>query len=67
MNELLEALRFQGVRTGLKVNIKKTKLLRLGISKDEKVMLSKDKIDQVDSFTYLGSTICKDGGCSEDL
>ena len=32
-----------------------TKSLRIGISEDEKVMLGNEKIDQVDSFTYLGS------------
>ena len=29
-------------------------------------MLGNEKIDQVDSFTYLGSIISKDGGSSED-
>ena len=35
MNELLDVLRVQGARIGLKVNVKKTKSLRLGISEDE--------------------------------
>ena len=30
-------------------------------------MLGNEKIDQVDSFTYLGSIINKDGGSSEDV
>ena len=30
-------------------------------------MLGNEKIDQDDSFTYLGSIIRKDGGCSEDV
>ena len=30
-------------------------------------MLGNEKIDQVDSFTHLGSIISKDGGWSEDL
>ena len=51
----------------MKINVKKTKSLRLGISEDEKVMLGNEKIDQVDSFTYLDSIISKDGGCSEDV
>ena len=37
MNELLEFLRVQGVRIGLKINVKKNNSLRLGISEDEKV------------------------------
>ena len=67
MNELLEVFRVQGARIGLKINVKKTKSLRLGISEDEKVTLSNKKIDQVGSFTYLGSIISKDGGSSEDV
>jgi hypothetical protein len=35
MNDLLEVLRVQGTRIGLKINDKKTKSLRLGISEDE--------------------------------
>ena len=46
---------------------KYTKSLKLGISKGEEVMLDNEKIDQVDSFTYLGSIISKGGGYSEDV
>jgi hypothetical protein len=51
----------------LKIKIKKTKSLKLGISEGEKLMMGNEKINQVDSFTYLGSIINKDGGCSEDV
>ena len=64
MNEFLEVLR---VQVGLKINVKKTNSLRLGISEDEKVTLGNEKIDQVGSFTYFGSIISKDGGSSEDV
>ena len=60
-------MRVQGARIGLKINVKKTKSQRLGISEDEKVKLGNEKIDQVDSFTYLGSIISKDGWSSEDV
>ena len=43
MNELLEVLQVQGARIGLKINVKKTKSLRLGISEDEKVTLCYEK------------------------
>ena len=61
MIKLLEVLRVQGARIGLKINSKRTKSLRLRISKDEKVTVGKEKMGQVDSFTYLGSIISKDG------
>ena len=67
MNEFLEVLRVQGAKIGLKINVKKTKSLRIGISEDEQVTLGNEKIDQVGSFSYLGSIISKDGGSSEDV
>ena len=39
IDELLGVLRCQGARIGLKINVKKTKALRLGISEDEKLRL----------------------------
>ena len=65
MNEILEILRIQGAKIGLKINVRKTKSLWYGIREDEKVMLGNEKIDQVDSFTYLGSIISKNDGSSE--
>ena len=41
--------------------------LSLGISEDEQVTLGNEKIEQVGSFSYLGSIISKDGGSSEDV
>ena len=69
MNEFFEVLQVQGARIGLKINVKKTKSLRLGISEDAKVTLGNDyeKIDPVGSFTYLGSIINNDDGSSEDV
>ena len=67
MKELAKFLRVQGARIGLKINVKKTKSLRLGKSEDEKVKLGNEKIDHVDSFTYLDSIISKDGWSSEDV
>ena len=67
INEFLELLRVQGAKIGLQINFKKTNLLRLGINEDEQVTLGNEKIDQVGSFTHLGSIINKDGGSSEDI
>ena len=60
-------MRVQGARIGLKINVKKTKSLRLGMSECEKVTLGNEKNDQVGSFTYLSSIVSKDGGSSEDV
>ena len=45
MNDILEVLRAQGARIGLKINVKKTKSIRLGISEDEKMAVGNKKID----------------------
>ena len=63
----LEILWIQGARIGLKRNVKKTKSLRLVISEDEKLSLGNEKIDQMESFTYLGNIISNDGGSSKDV
>ena len=57
MNEFLEVSRVLGARIGLKISVKKTKSLRLGISEDEKATLVEKiepavhLIDQVNSFS----------------
>ena len=43
------------------------RILRLGISEDKRMTFGNEKIDQVGSFTYLGSIISKDGGSSKDV
>ena len=65
--ELLEILRDQGARLGLKINVKRTKSRRLGISEIEKLTSDNEKIYQVGSFTYISSIISKHGGSSEDI
>ena len=67
IDELLNVLCVQGARICLVIDVKKTKSLRLGISEDENVTLGNEKINEVDSFTYLGSIISRDGGCSDDF
>ena len=51
----------------MKIDDKKTKSLELGIGEGEEVWLGNEKIDPVDSYTYLGSFINKKGGYSEDV
>ena len=50
MPEFLEFLRAQGVWIGFKIDVKKNKSLRLGITNIEEVILGNEEIDQVDSF-----------------
>ena len=66
-NEFLKVLQVQGAWIGLKINVKKTKSIKLGISEDKQRTLGNQKIYQVGSFTYLGTIISKDGESSEDV
>jgi len=67
MSELLVVLRVQSSTIDLKINVNNTKPQRLGRREDKKRTLGSKNINQVDSFTYLGSIISKDNGCSEDV
>jgi hypothetical protein len=44
------------VQIGLKINVKKNKLLRLGLSESEKMMLGNKKIVHLYSFAFLAKT-----------
>ena len=47
-------LRAPSTNIGLKINVKNTKSLRVGIREGEEVILGNKKIGQVDSLIYLG-------------
>ena len=65
-NEFSQVLLVHGARTGLKINVKKTKSLILGISKGEEVTLDNEKIDLVEVFTQV-ALLVQTVGCSEDI
>jgi len=54
-------------QTGLKIHGGKTKILRLNNRTDEPITLADSPLEEVDSFTYLGSVINKKGGADEDI
>ena len=54
-------------RVGLKINEKKTKILRLNIRQMEPVTLEGKDIEDVDEFTYLGAVVSKEGGGGKDM
>ena len=53
--------------TGLIINIKKTKALRINTSKTDPFTLRGERIKDVESFTYLGGVVAKDGGFAQDV
>lgn len=54
-------------KVGLKINVKKTKLMRIGTNNTTPLLLNGSRIEDVDSFCYLGSSLTKDGGSGKDI
>ena len=49
------------------MNSKKTKLMTVNIKKKVTITVRNEPIEEVESFTYLGSNMSKDGGSEEDI
>ena len=54
-------------KTGLKVNVEKTKIMKLQTNQQMPVTLGEHKLEIVESFTYLGSLVTATGGADEDV
>ena len=50
----------------LLLNMKKTKIMTIAPGLNE-FTLGTEKVEVADSFTFLGSTIDRKGGCSDDI
>lgn len=67
MEQKLRQLVKYGEQVGLKVNVAKTKLMRINVSRPCSFEVGGEPIQEVDSFCYLGSYLTKDGGASTDV
>ena len=56
-----------GKGTGLKINTKKTKLMRINANNKNAVVIDGQEVDDVDCFDYLGARITKHGGAEDDI
>lgn len=54
-------------KTGLKINISKTKSMRIKTTQETPITIDGETIEEVNQFTYLGSIISKTGGTDEDI
>ena len=54
-------------KLGLKINTDKTKTIRINSNASEQIMINNFGIEDVTSFTYLGSVINITGGTDEDV
>lgn len=52
---------------GLNINLKKTKIMRINARNKNSVQVNGEPLEDVDTFTYLGSIITTSGGTDEDI
>ena len=52
---------------GLKINQKKTKVMKLYGKSSKQIEIERNPIEEVDTFTYLGATVNNSGGGEEDI
>ena len=55
------------LQTGLEINTQKTKSMRVNTATNTLIQFAEQDIEDVESFTYLGSLISKTGGTEEDI
>jgi len=67
MQQKLQKLSDLAQEVGLKINIKKTKSLRLNTSIRTPLRINQETIEEVEKFTYLGCTVARTGGTEEDI
>ena len=67
MAHKLTRLSDEAEKIGLKINIQKTKEMRMRIQDDRELRLKNTVIEQVQEFTYLGSIIDETGGTEADV
>ena len=54
-------------KAGLKININKTKSMRLNAKIERPIKIDGQELEEVEEFTYLGSKVTKEVGASEDI
>ena len=67
MKEKLLKLDEEARKTGLKINVKKTKSLRLNHTIEATFTIQQDTIEEVQDFSYLGSAVSTEGGTDQDI
>ncbi|GFR91008.1 hypothetical protein ElyMa_000833400 [Elysia marginata] len=65
MQEKITTLNTTSKSLGLKINKNKTKILRLKTNNNRLFTMEDEELENVASFTYLGSTINKERGVEE--
>jgi hypothetical protein len=67
MKDKIIRLQQEAKLAGLNINVNKTKEMRINTQIEEKLSITNKEIEQVESFTYLGSIVTQDGGTDQDI
>ena len=57
----------EAVRVGLKINAKKSKVMRINARNDQRIKVNDEQVDDVEEFLYLGALLDKEGGATKDI
>ena len=66
MQEKTDLLNIVSAKTGLDINMKKTKIMKVTTKSKDVVAVEGKPLEETECFTYLSSTINKTGGTEED-
>lgn len=67
MQNKVNDLAVAAAEVGLRINIRKTKLMKINTTSSNSVNIDGAPIEEVAQFNYLGSLITTDGGAIEDI
>ena len=54
-------------RTGLRINKKKTQVLRINSKCRNRILIDDQELKEVDKYNYLGANVSKQGGGGDDI
>ena len=57
----------EAARVGLKINAKKSKVIRVNARNDQRIEVNGEQVDDVEEFVYLGALLDKEGGVTRDI
>ena len=57
----------EAARVGLKINAKKSKVMRINARNDQRIKVNDEQVDDVEEFLYLGALLNKEGGATKDI
>jgi Reverse transcriptase (RNA-dependent DNA polymerase) len=67
LQKIMDGLNATALKYGMKINIKKTKVMRVSREGEVNITINGTKLEQVKSFKYLGHTITDDGRCETEI